>query len=100
MTDFALVTKCDRYESMADNILYLNISLVISKCLFEVCLFEMDGMDDKIAMIAMRRRIFRENVPTTSNAQLSCIASLKLCGRFVAHIPIRVFEECTLQLEL
>ena len=71
---------------MAGNILYLNISLVSSKCLFEVWLFDKGGMDDKIAMIAMRRRIFRKNVPT-SNA----------CSRFVAHIPIRVFEECTLQ---
>ena len=53
-------------------------------------------MDDKIAMIAMRRRIFRKNVPT-SNAQQSCIASLNLCSRFVAHIPIRLFEECALQ---
>ena len=41
---------------MADNILYLNISLVSSKCLFEVWLFDKGGMDDKIAMIAMRRK--------------------------------------------
>ena len=81
---------------MADNILYLNISPVSSKCLFEVWLFEKGGMDDKIAMIAMGRKIFRENVPT-SNAQQCCIASLNLCSRFVPHIPIRVFEECTLQ---
>ena len=81
---------------MADNILYLNTSLVSSKCLFDVWLFDKGGMDDKIAMIAMRRRIFRKNVPT-SNAQQSCIASLNLCSRFVAHIAIRVFEECTLQ---
>ena len=86
---------------MADKLLYLNMSLVSSKCLFEVWLFDkggMDdsGMDDKIAMIAMPRRIFRENVPT-SNAQQSCIASLNVCSRFVAHIPIRIFEECTLQ---
>ena len=81
---------------MVDNILYLNISLVSWKCLFEVWLFDKGGMDDKIAMIAMRRRIFRKNVPT-SNTQQSCIASLNLCSRFVAHIPIRVFEECTLQ---
>ena len=60
---------------MADNILYLNISLVSWKCLFEIWLFHEGGMDDKIAMIAMRRRMFRKNVPT-SNAQLSCIASL------------------------
>ena len=39
---------------MADNILYLNISLVSSKYLFEVWLFDKGGMDDKIAMIAMR----------------------------------------------
>ena len=42
---------------MAGNILYLNISLVSSKCLFKVWLFDKGGMDDKIAMIAMRRRI-------------------------------------------
>ena len=36
------------------NVFYLNISLVSSKCLFEVWLFEKGGMDDKIAMIAMR----------------------------------------------
>ena len=81
---------------MADNILYLNISLVSSKCLFEVWLFDKGGVDDKIAMIAMRRKIFGKNVPT-SNAQESCTASLNLCSRFVPHIPIRVFEECTLQ---
>ena len=39
---------------MADNIFYLNISLVSSKCLFEVWLFDKGGMDDKIAMIAMQ----------------------------------------------
>ena len=60
---------------MAGNILYLNISLVSSKCLFEVWLFDKGGMDDKIAMIAMRRRIFRKSVPT-SNPQQSCVASL------------------------
>ena len=81
---------------MADNVLYWNISLVSSKCLFEVWHLDKGVMDDKIATTAMRRRIFRENVPT-SNAQQSCIASLNLSGRFVAHIPIRVFEECTLQ---
>ena len=81
---------------MTGNILYLNISLVSSKCLFEVWLFAKGGMDDKIAMIAIRRRIFRKNVPT-SNTQKSCIASLNLCSRFVAHIPIRVFKECSLQ---
>ena len=32
---------------MADNILHLNISLVSSKCLFEVWLFDKGGMDDK-----------------------------------------------------
>ena len=40
---------------MADNILYLNISLVSLKCLFEVWLVDKGGMDDKIATIAMRR---------------------------------------------
>ena len=49
---------------MAGNLLYLNISLVSSKCLFEVWLFGKGGMDDKIAMIATRRRNFRKNVPT------------------------------------
>ena len=39
---------------MADNILYLNMPLVSSKSLFEVCLFHKGVMDDKIAMIAMR----------------------------------------------
>ena len=81
---------------MAGHILYLNISLVSLKCLFEIWLFDKGGMDDKIAMIAMRRRILRKNVPNSS-AQQSCIASLNLCSRFVAHIPIRVFEECTLR---
>ena len=65
---------------MAGNILYLNISLVSSKCLFKVWLFDKGGMDDKIAVIAMRRRIFRKNVPT-SNAQQSCIASLDGGGK-------------------
>ena len=68
---------------MADNILYLNISVVSSKYLFEVWLFDKGGMDNKIAMIALRRRIFRKNVPT-SNAQQSCTASLNLCSKFVA----------------
>ena len=49
-------------------------------------------IDDKIAMIAIGRRIFRKNVPT-SNAQQSCIASLHQCSRLVAHILMRVFEE-------
>ena len=43
---------------MADNILFLNMSVVSSKCLFEVWLFNKDVTDDKIAMIAMRWRIF------------------------------------------
>ena len=80
---------------MADNILYLNISLVSSKCFISKFGY-LGVMDDKIATIAMRWRIFRKNVPT-SNAQQSGIASLNLCSRFVAHTPIRVFEECTLQ---
>ena len=37
---------------MADNILFLNMSLVSSKCLFEVWLFNKDVTDGKIAMIA------------------------------------------------
>jgi len=55
---------------MADNILCLNMSLVSSKCLFEVWLFHKGVMDDKIAMIAMRWRISGKNGPT-SNAQKS-----------------------------
>ena len=43
---------------MAGNILFLNMSLVSSKCLFEVWLFNKDVTDDKIAMIAVRWRIF------------------------------------------
>ena len=81
---------------MAGNIMSLNISVISSKCLFKVWLFDKGGMDDKIAIIAMCRRIFRKNV-ATSNAQQSCIALLNLCSRFVAHIPISVFEQCTLQ---
>ena len=50
---------------MPDNILYWNISLISSKCLFEVWLFDKGVIDDKIATIAKRRRIFRENVPTS-----------------------------------
>ena len=81
---------------MADNILFLNMLLVSSKCPFQVLLFNKGVIDDKIGMIVMRRRIIRKNVPTY-NAQQSCIASLNLCSRFAAHIPIRVFEDCTLQ---
>ena len=44
---------------MADNILFLNMSVVSSKCLFEVWLFNKDVTDDKIAMIAMRWENFR-----------------------------------------
>ena len=51
---------------MADNILYLNMPLVSLKWLFEVCLFDKGVMDDKIAMIAMRWRIFGKNVPTSN----------------------------------
>ena len=53
-------------------------------------------IDNKIAMITMRWRIFRKNVPT-SNSQQSCIASLHQRSRLVAHILIRVSEECPLQ---
>ena len=66
---------------MGDNVLFVNISRVSSKCLFEVWLFNIYGCD---------------KVPT-SNAQQSCIASLHLCSRLVAHILIQVCEECTLQ---
>ena len=54
------------------------------------------AIDDKIAMIAKGRKIFWKNV-LTSNAQQSCIASLHQCSRLVAHILIRVSEECPLQ---
>ena len=54
-TDFPLVSKCGRQESMADN-----ISQVSSKCLFEVWLFNMGVTNDKIALIAMYWRIFRK----------------------------------------
>ena len=84
---------------MADNILFLNLSLVSLKCLFEVWQFNKGVIDDKIAMIAMRWRIFRKNFPTF-NAQQSCIASLHLCSRLVAHVLMRVFEECTSQRKL
>ena len=83
---------------MADNRLVLNMSLTSSKCLFEIWLliFNKGVIDNKIAMIVMQCRIIRKNV-LTSNAQQSCLALLNLCSRFIAHIPIRVFEECTLQ---
>ena len=38
--------------------MFLDMSLVSSKCLFQVWLFNKDVTDDKIAMIAMRWRIF------------------------------------------
>jgi len=81
---------------MADNILVLNMFLVSSKCLFEVWLFNKGVIDNKIAMIGMQCKIIRKNV-LTSNTRQSCIALLNLCSRFVAHISIRVFKECTLQ---
>ena len=81
---------------MANNILVLNMPLASSKCLFEIWLFDKGVIDEKIAMIVMQCRIIRKNV-LTSNAQQSCLALLNLCSRFIAHIPIRVFEECTLQ---
>ena len=39
---------------MRDDILFVNISLVSSKCLFEVWLLNEGVIDDKIAMTAMR----------------------------------------------
>ena len=81
---------------MADYILFLNMFLVSSKCLFEVWLFNKGVIDDTIAMIAIALENFRNNVPI-SNAQQSCIASLHLCSRLVAHILVRICEECTLQ---
>ena len=39
---------------MADNILFLNMSLVSSKCLFEVWVFNKDVTDDKIAMMVQK----------------------------------------------
>ena len=81
---------------MTDNILFVNISRVSAKCLFEVWLFSKGVIDDKMAITAMRWRIFRKRAPT-SNAQQTCIASLHLRRRLVSHILKRVFEECTLQ---
>ena len=82
---------------MADNILFVNISRVSAKCLFEVWLFSKGVIDDKMAITAMRWRIFRKRAPTC-NARQTCIASLHLCRRLVSHIILkRVFEECTLQ---
>ena len=43
---------------MADNILFLNMFLVSSKCLFGVRLFNKYVTDDKIAMIVIHWRIF------------------------------------------
>ena len=43
---------------MAANILFLNMVLVSSKCLFQVWLFHKGVIDDKMAMVAMRWRIF------------------------------------------
>ena len=98
MTDFPLVTKCDHYKSVAEDILFLNMSLVSSMCLFEVWIFNKGAIDDKRAMITMCWIIIRKNV-RTSSAQQSCITLLNLCSRFIAHVPIRVFEECTSQNE-
>lgn len=86
-TDFPLVSRRGRQESMTDNILSVNISLVSSKCLFEVWLFNEGVIDDKITMIAMRWRLFRKNAPT-SYAHQSCIVSLQLSSRLFAHILI------------
>ena len=90
-TAFPLVCKHGRQESTADNVLFVNIFLVSSKCLFEVWLFNKGMIDDKIAIIAMRWRISGKNVPT-SNAQQICIASLHLCRRLVAHILMRFWR--------
>ena len=43
---------------MANNILFLNMSLVSSKCLLKFWLFNKDVTDDKIAIIVVRWRIF------------------------------------------
>ena len=85
---------------MAGNILYLNISLVSSKCLFEVWLFDKGGMDDKIAKTAMRRRIFRKNIPT-SNAQQSCIGCIckyKICNKFTLQLKEKISHKVTLYI--
>ena len=42
---------------MADNILFVNISRVSAKYLFEVWLFSKGVIDDKMAITAMRWRI-------------------------------------------
>ena len=81
---------------MADNILFVNISRVSAKCLFEVWLFSKGVIDDKMAITAICCRIFTTRAPTC-NAQQSCIASLHLCRTLVSHILRRVFEECSLQ---
>lgn len=66
-------------------LLFANISLESSKCLFKIWRFNEVVINDKIAMIAMHRRRFRKNAPTSYTEQ-SCIASLYRCGRLVAHI--------------
>ena len=81
---------------MADSVLFVNISRVSAKCLFEVWLFNKGVIDDKMAITAMRWTIFRKRDPT-SNTKQTCIASLHLCRRLVSHILKRVFEECPLQ---
>ena len=48
---------------MTDNIMFVNMSLARSKCLFEVWLFNESVIDDKIAMTAIRCRLFRKNAP-------------------------------------
>ena len=71
---------------MTDNIIivceYLPSKL---KSLFKVWLSNKGVSDDKIAMTAMRWRIFRKNVPT-SNAQQTYTALRHLCSRLVTHI--------------
>jgi len=90
------VTKHGHLELMTDNILFLNMSLVSLKCLFEFWVFSKGVMENEIAVIVMQWRIFRKNVPT-SNAEQSCTASLHLSNRLVAHILKKITEECTLQ---
>ena len=54
---------------MADSVLFVNISRVSAKCLFEVWLFKKGVIDDKMAITAMRWTIFRKRDPTSNAKQ-------------------------------
>ena len=61
---------------MTDNIIIVYEHLPSKlKSLFKVWLSNKGVSDDKIAMIAMRWRIFRKNVPTSSAQQHRSIAT-------------------------